>query len=179
MISIEEILEEMDAILDSSMVMPFSGGRSVIDAERMRELINDIRSHMPGELNDAKSVVAGRNDIIAAARKEAESITRKAEERARFLISEQEILRRANLAANERTVQAQAQAREIRKSALEYSSEVMLRAENIISQQLTELRQARQDLRASMRQDGGGQQGQGGGQDEPQRRRRPELGPEQ
>ena len=174
MISIEEILEEMDTLLDSSMVMPFSGGRAMIDAERMRELINDIRSHMPSEVNDAKSVVAGRNDIIAAARKEAESITRKAEERAKQLIGEQEILRRATLAANETTVRAQTQAREIRKSALEYSEEVMLRAESIITQQLTELRQARQDLRASMRQDSGQQQG-GSQNAEGNRRRRPEL----
>lgn len=181
MVSIDELLEEMDAILDKAMMLPLSGGKALIDVDRMRELIDDMRLHMPNEVKQAREVVAGRNDIIAQARKEAESITRKAEDRARALISDQEILRRATIAANETTVKAQTRAREIRKGAVDYSENIMRATEEIISQKLTELRQARQSLRSSTRQDTnaiqGGQQPvqlQLQEEDIPDRRRRAE-----
>lgn len=178
MVSVDQLLEEMDAMLESSMIMPFSGGKAMIDVEKMREMINDIRQNMPKEINDAKSVVSGRNDIIAAARKEAESIIRVAEERAKQLTGEQEILRRANIFANETTIQAQAKAREIRRGALEYAEDTMTRAEEMITVQLEQLRRAKQELHNSMRQDGviqNGNQGQAGVPGDMQRRRRPDM----
>lgn len=153
MISIEELLEEMDTILDKAMVLPLSGGKAMVNVERMRELIDDIRLHLPQEIRQARAVAAERNDIIADARKEAEGITRKAEDRARAMVSQEEIVRRATIQANETTSQAQTKAREIRKGATDYSENIMRKTEDIISQKLTELRRARQSLRSTVRSD--------------------------
>ena len=50
--SIDEILEEMDELLDKASSVPFVSHKKVIDGERMRELINDVRLNMPHELKD-------------------------------------------------------------------------------------------------------------------------------
>ena len=54
--SIDEILEEMDELLDKAGSVPFVSHKKVIDGERMRELINDVRLNMPHELKEAKKI---------------------------------------------------------------------------------------------------------------------------
>ncbi len=151
MVSIEELLDEMDALLDSSKAVPFSSGKAMVNVDRLRELIDDIRIHMPQEIRQARAIAMERNDIIASARKEAESITRKAEERARTMVDKEEVVRRATIQSNEQISQAQTKAREIRKGATDYAEDIMRTTEDVISQKLNELRQARQNLRSAVR----------------------------
>lgn len=153
MVSIEELLDEMDSILDKTKVLPFGGGKAMVNVERLRELIDDIRLHIPQEIRQARAIALERNDIIADARKEAESITRKAEERARALVDKEEVVRRATIQANEMISQSQTKARDIRKGATDYAEGIMRATEDIVSQKLNELRQARQSLRSSVRGD--------------------------
>ncbi len=151
MVSIEELLDEMDALLDKSKAVPFASGKAMVNADRLRELIDDIRLHMPQEIRQARAIVMERNDIIANARKEAESITRKAEERARTMVDKEEVVRRATIQSNEQITQAQSKAREIRRGATDYAEDIMRTTEEVISQKLNELRQARQNLRSAVR----------------------------
>ena len=151
MVSIEELLDEMDALLDKSKAVPFGNGKAMVNVDRLRELIDDIRLHMPQEIRQARAVVMERNDIIANARKEAESITRKAEERARTMVDKEEVVRRATIQSNEQISQAQTKAREIRRGATDYAEDIMRTTEEVISQKLNELRQARQNLRSAVR----------------------------
>ena len=48
--NIEEILDVLDELLDKAWSLPLTGGRCVVDAERVRELIDDIRLNMPTEI---------------------------------------------------------------------------------------------------------------------------------
>lgn len=155
MVSIEELLDEMDALLDKSKAVPFGNGKAMVNVDRLRELIDDIRLHMPQEIRQARAVVMERNDIIANARKEAESITRKAEERARTMVDKEEVVRRATIQSNEQVSQAQTKAREIRRGATDYAEDIMRTTEEVISQKLNELRQARQNLRSAVRSENG------------------------
>lgn len=166
MVSIEELLDEMDELLERARAVPFGGGKALVNADRLRELIEDIRLHIPKEIKQARAIAMERNDIIADARKEAESITRKAEERARTMVDKEEVVRRATIQASESIAQAQTKAREIRKGATDYAEGIMRTTEEVISQKLNELRQARQSLRSAVRSDstpGGGTKPPAGG----------------
>ena len=93
--NIDEILDMLDELLDRSWNLPLSGGRCVIDAERVRELVDDIRLNLPDEIKQAKAIVKDRTDILTSAKNEAESIVRKAEDRARMLIAQDEVMKQA------------------------------------------------------------------------------------
>ncbi len=151
MLSVDELLDEMDALLEKATVIPLSGGKAMVNVERFGELIEDIRCNLPKEIRQARAIAADRNDIIADARKEAEGITRKAEERARQMVSQEEIVRRATIQANETIAQAQTKSREVKKVATEYAESIMRKTEDLMSQKLTELRQARTSLRNAAR----------------------------
>ena len=97
--SIEELLEQFDEILDGGVKLP--GKRTVVDVEKLRALIDDIRLNIPGEIKQARGIVADRTDIITNAKREADGIIRSAEERAKALVTQEEITRLAQEKASE------------------------------------------------------------------------------
>lgn len=145
--SIDDILNELDELIDHAWTLPLSGGRSVVDVEKVRELIDDVRLGMPAEIKNARMIVSDRTDIIAAARKESESIIRRAEERARALIDEQEIVRQASQKAAEIVGQAQLKAREMRTATTDFSEAQLKRAEDALLQSYNDVKNARISLK--------------------------------
>ena len=147
--NIEEVLDVLDELLDKSWSLPLSGGRCVVDAEKVRDLIDDIRINLPTEIKQAQAIVIDRNEILDAARREAEALIRKAEDRARSLVNQEEVVKASQTKAAEILSQAQMKSREIRGAAQEYSDDVLRTTEEALARSLGELRMARQGLRGN------------------------------
>jgi cell division septum initiation protein DivIVA len=148
-LNIEDVLDQLDELLDKSWSLPLSGGRCVVDAERVRDFIDDIRINLPAEIKQAQAIVSDRADIVEAARREAEAIIRKAEEQRKQLVAGEEIAKAAQAKSVEMLNQTKMQAREMRSSAQEYSDNILRTAEEALTKSLTELRASRQALRNS------------------------------
>lgn len=146
--NVDELLDMIDEMIDSAWGLPLSGGRCFIDAEKLRDIIDDIRLNLPQEIKQAKNIVADRTDIINNARREAEAIVRTAEERARQLVAQEEIVKQAQAKANDILGSAQTKAREMRRAANDYVDDIMKRTDEALANNLAELRKARQNLRA-------------------------------
>ena len=147
--SVEEILEQIEDMLDEAWLMPLSGGKILVEGERMRDLLNAVRSNLPSEINQAKVIVKDRVKIVNDAKREAEDIIRNAEERRNQILSHEEIVVQAQERANEIQAQTQKRAREMRRSAQEFTDELLRRTEENLSQQVAQVRQARQSLRSN------------------------------
>lgn len=145
--TVEELLDQVDDMLDKAWSFPLSGGKCLMDADHLRDIVDDIRGNMPSEVRQAKAIVADRGDIVATAKREAEEIIRAAEERARRMTAQDEIVKSAQQKANEILTQAQQKSREMRRGASEFSEDLLRRTEEAIAQRLAEVRQARQVLR--------------------------------
>ena len=139
--SIEELLEQFDEALDSGMKMP--GKRVVVNAENLRAVIDDIRLNIPSEIKQARGIVADRSDIITNAKREADSIIRSAEERAKALVSQEEITKLAQEKAAEIIANAQAKSRDMRKAAQDFVDDIMRRADEGLTANLSEVRKTR------------------------------------
>lgn len=150
--NIEEILEQLDDMLDTAWAMPLSGGKVVVDGERVRDLLDAIRANLPSEIRQARAIVTDRAEIVETAKKEAEEIIRKAEERRAQILSQEEIVVQAQERANEIQIQTQKRAREMRRSAQDYTDDILRRTEEILAQQVTQVRQARTSLRSKQGQ---------------------------
>lgn len=149
---IELILTQMDEMLDGSWSFPLSGGRCVVDAEKMRDLIDDIRIHLPQELNAAQDIVDERAKILETANKEAEAIIRKAEMRARTLVAQEDILKEAQAQANDIQSVAQLQSKEMRQAAYSFSDNALKQTEDAMCHALNDLRATRKALRDNIAQ---------------------------
>ena len=147
-VSIEELLEKIDDLIDKAWNMPLSGGKCLIEAEQLRDILDDIRGNLPSEIRQAKAIVSDRTEIISSARKEAEDIIRNAEERQRTMVSREEIVLQAQSKANEILTKTQKRTKEMRKSAQDFTEDLLKKTEETLSQHLVEIRQAKQAVRA-------------------------------
>ena len=152
--SVDELLDALDEMVDHSWNLPLSGGRCVLEAERVREIIDDIRLNLPAEVRQAKAIVADRAEIIKNARAEAASIVRTAQDKANVLVQQDTLTKAAQEKSAELLTQTNQQAKELRAAAAEFVDKLMHGCEESLVASLNELKQARQALRSNGRKGG-------------------------
>ena len=148
--SIDEILEEMDELLDKASSMPFVAHKKVIDGERMRELINDVRLNLPHELKEAKKIEFDCQRILNEAKLNAEGIIRKAEERAAQLVSREAIMAEAKKKAVDMLTKAQTAAKNLQQNAAVSVAKMLNDTENHYSRNLQNIKMVKQKLSSTL-----------------------------
>ena len=101
--NVNELLDTIEDLLEESTGMPLSGGKRIVDVEQIRDYLDDIRANLPVELRQAQSIVGDRAQLIESANAQAQAIVKKAEERARILVSEQSQYTYYNSVLNSKT----------------------------------------------------------------------------
>ena len=155
--NVEELLDELYDMVEKAWNFPLSRGRAMLDVEEVKEILEEIRDAMPQEIRQAKAIVADRTQIISDAKREAETIVRVAEERARAMVNQDEIVKQAQQKANEMLAQAQTRFRKMQKACNVYIDDLMQRTDEGLTADNAELRKPRQKIKASLRS---GQQNQ-------------------
>ncbi len=146
---IEECLNELEEILDESWNLPLFKGKVFVDVERIKENFEKIRESLPDEMRQAKAIVADRAQIIEDAKTESSTIIKVAQEKAKNILSHDELVKRAEETSESIISEAKIKARDMKKAANEYVEELMKKTDDVLMNSITELRQARKDLRNS------------------------------
>lgn len=147
--SIDEILDEMDELLDKSASMPFASHKKILDGERMRELINDVRLNMPHELKEAKKIEFDCQRILNEAKINAESIIRKAEERAAQIVSQEAIVAEAKKKAVDMITKAQTAAKNLQQNAAVSVAKMLADTENYYARNLQSIKAVKAKITGS------------------------------
>ena len=142
--TLDELLEQFDEVLDSGIKIP--GKKSVVDIEKLRAVVDDIRLNIPSEIKQARGIVADRADIITTAKREADGIIRTAEEKAKAMVAQEEIVKMAQEKAAEIISNAQGKAKEMRRAAQDFVDDIMRRADEGLTANLGEIRKTRAAL---------------------------------
>ena len=87
---IEMLIDELQEIVDDAFTLPLSGGKTVVNTERLKEIIEDMRINLPIEVKQAKSIAADRTNILNKSRAEAENLVQEAEERSKSMVEQAE-----------------------------------------------------------------------------------------
>lgn len=149
--SIDEILEEMDELLDKASSMPLIAHKKVVDGDRLRELINDVRLNLPHELKEAKKIEFDCQRIMNEAKSKSEAIIRKAEERAAQIVSQEAIVVEAKKKAVDMITKAQQTAQNIQKTAMASLTKMLTETESFYTKNLQEIKSVKSRLSASKR----------------------------
>ena len=144
---VDELINELQDLVADAKSVPLTGGKVIVEAEKIYDILDEIQDTLPAEVRQAKNIVADRSQIIAEAKKEAEDIIRAAEDRKKAMIEESEIMRAAKAEATELLNEVKSKAAEMRKAANDYVENIMKKTDDAITAQLTELRKTRQNLR--------------------------------
>lgn len=149
--TIEDLLDELYDVLDKGWRLPMGGGKIMVDGEEVRQILEDIKEEIPAEVRQAKGIVADRQHIIDDAKREADTVMRVAEEKAKALVNQDEIVRQAQAKANDLLMQAQAKFKEMRQASNDYVEDLMRQTDDSLSETLAELRRTRQNIKSSQR----------------------------
>lgn len=150
--TISEILDTMDDMLEKAWNLPLTGGKCVVDIDKMQDLISDIRLYLPKEIKQAKMIVSDRQDILTDAKEEAKQIIANAEKRAKQMLSENEITKAAQTKANQMIAQAHEQSVSLKRMTNEYVEGLLTDSEEILVKTLQELKSAHSEIRKSTKQ---------------------------
>ena len=145
--NVNELLDTIEDTLAESANMPLSGGKRIVDVDQIQEYLDEIRANLPGELRQAQAIVNDRAQIVDSANAQAKAIIRQAEERARLLISESEIVKGAQQRAAEIMAQAQAESRSLRQTTTDYCDNMLKSTEEAMLSNAAQLKNVRASLR--------------------------------
>ena len=145
--NVDELLDLMEETLEEGSAVPFSAGKRVVDVDKMRDIIDDVRANLPDEMRQSKKIVDDREQILTDAQREAEKLVKQAEERVKALVAEQEIVKQAQKRAVEILTTAQGHAREITKSCNAYCEGVLKNTEEVMARSIADVKNTRMNLR--------------------------------
>lgn len=144
-----ELLEMLFTMVNEAWGIPLGAEKCVIERDKALDLIDEIKAQFPNELSEAKRLVEARAEFITSAKKEAESIRKTAEERAKQLVEEQEVIRAAKGRSSEIMSNAESSSTELKRAANEYVDDTMKRTEEALAAALEEMRQTRARFRSA------------------------------
>ena len=146
---VQELLDMLFEMIDEAKNAPFASDKCIIERDRALDLIDDIRSQFPIELSEAQKIMSSRTEILASAKREAESIRKDADLKARQLLSDEVIALQGKQKANEMIQMAEERSRELRKAANEYCEDALRRTEEAVAAAYDEVKQSRARFRAA------------------------------
>ena len=152
--NVNELLDTIEDTLEESTSMPLSGGKRLLDVEKVRDYLDDIRANLPGELRQAQQIVNDRAQIVDTANAQAQAIVKKAEERARILVSDAEIVKAAQQRAAEITAAAQSESRTLRQTVTDYCDNMLKTTEEAMVENAAQVKNVRANLRQNAKKNG-------------------------
>jgi len=144
-----ELVEMLYTMVTEAWGVPLGNEKCIVERDKVLNLLDEIKAQLPTEVAEARRLVNARDEFINNAKREAETIRKAAEDRARELVEEQEIVITAKTRSNEILTQAEGRTRELYRVANEYVDDALRRTEEAINSALSEVRQSRNNFRAA------------------------------
>ncbi|HEY3436952.1 MAG TPA: hypothetical protein VGK35_04615 [Actinotalea sp.] len=143
------ILDALEAAVAGARAMPMSSSVLVNRAELL-DLIEQAHAILPTQLAEADEVLEGADQVLADARRQAESIIVAARERAAELVSVEQVVVAARVRADEIVAEAEGTAAALRRDADDYCDRQLADFEIDLSKVLTQVQAGRAKLAARL-----------------------------
>ncbi|WP_297197418.1 hypothetical protein [uncultured Flavonifractor sp.] len=145
---VEELLDMLYEMIEDAKNMPLSSDKCILERDKALDLLDEIRGQFPMELSEAKKLIAARTEYINSAKREGELIRKQAEDQARQMVSENELLAQTKQKANEMMRTAEERSRDLRKAANDYCEDALRRTEEAVAEAYDEIKKSRARFRA-------------------------------
>ncbi len=146
--NIEEIISALYDMVQDARAMPLAADKCILERDKVLDMLDEVIAQLPVELKQARTIVESRNELIGQARREAESIIRKAQEEAAAKVTEEAIYLEAKRQCQEMVLQTQARMAEVRKASNDYMNDALSRSEEAIALSLEDVKDTRAKFNA-------------------------------
>lgn len=143
----EDIIGALYDLVQDARAMPLAADKCILERDRVLDMLDEILALLPAEIQQSRTIVESRNDLITQARREAENILRQAQEQANQLIAKEAIYMEAKKRSEALVGETQAKIDQLRQAANEYMDEALRRTEETVTQALHEVQDTRMRFR--------------------------------
>ncbi len=140
---IEDIITTLYDMVQDARALPLGADKCILERDKVLDMLDEIIAQLPAELKQSRTIVESRNELIGQARREAESIIRKAQDEAEHLVSQQTIYLEAKRQCAEMVEKTKLQIAGLRKASNEYMDESLRATEEAIAKALAEVKETR------------------------------------
>jgi cell division septum initiation protein DivIVA len=140
-----ELIDELRGLVHGAKQVPLRD-QVRVDKKRLYDLLDQMRSTIPEEIEQARWIVKEREEMLAEAKREAERIVEEARERQAQLVAEHQLIRQAERAAQEIIDDTRVREQEIRLGAEEYAAEILDTLEVNLSKFIAVVQRGRERL---------------------------------
>ena len=145
--SVMELLDMLYEMIDDAK--GGLGGFCKIERDKALDILDEVRGRFPAEISEARKMMDTRNEYLEKAKADAdrarkqaeadiEQLRKRAEEQARKMINDNEIMSGAKAQANEL----------MRQAANDYGEDALRRTEEAVNAALNEVKQSRSKFRS-------------------------------
>ena len=153
--AVDELLDMLFDMIDEAKNATFSSEKCVIDRDKALDLIEDAKKQLPVDLAEARKILSARNEYLAAAKREADEIRKRAEIEANQMVSEAPVMNQARQKAREIVSHAEEEAKKTCRETNEYCVDLLRRTEDALAAAHAEMRQVHNQFRSGMGSTGG------------------------
>ena len=143
-----ELIDSLDELVRSAKHVRFSDDVRV-NKQEVRGILIQMRTTIPAEIKEAHWIAQERQDMLAEAKREAERIAAETREHQTQLVSQHELIRQAEHAAEEIIEDAHVREHEIRLGADDYADEILNALESNLAKFMAAIQRGRERLRGS------------------------------
>ena len=80
-------LDELEDLLEESMHVPLAKNKCIINIDRLRDVIDDIKDSLPSELKRSREVLENKEKMMGKVRQDSDEIMDKAKRAAEQMLS--------------------------------------------------------------------------------------------
>ncbi|MDR1353932.1 MAG: hypothetical protein LBJ38_00075 [Oscillospiraceae bacterium] len=151
---LDELLNVLEHLLTKGVNVPLSGGRALVCVSDAVDVLGEIRESLPSEIRIAGDIAEREENILDNAKKSAQLIVQKAEEKARELLNEEKIMQQAAAKAQDVVREAVMNSKDIKASTYKFLYEVFDLAENGLIACLNDVKNAKSAIKQDGDRDG-------------------------
>lgn len=149
---VESLLSQMEQLIAEARPVPLSAS-VMVNRNDFDELIAELRAELPEELRQSRWIIKERDEVLAQAAREAQEITDDAVRERDRLVSEQEVVRAARREAEHILEEAREAARTLRLEAEDYVDGKLATFEITLHKTLSAVEKGRDRLRGRLATD--------------------------
>jgi vacuolar-type H+-ATPase subunit H len=146
-VDVHDKLDELSALVEGARAMPMSAS-CVVNRTQVLDLLDEIRGLLPTALAHADDLLAGRDDILHDARRDAEQLLEQARADAAEMVSEHEIYRTALSEADLIRTDAAEQAHRMRQETDDYVDAKLANFEVALHKTLAAVQKGREKIQS-------------------------------
>jgi len=135
-----KLIDELEGVIAAGLAIPLTS-QGLIDRERCLELIDLLRTSLPGEVVTARRIIESEDKLLADARVEAERIRERAEREAALMLEENQLMRMAEIRSQTIIQEGEREAGRIVREAESRAYQIYLRLEHALDLLKAELKE--------------------------------------